>query len=165
MVQKSTTPPDPKATPPEIVEPTGTVARIPREQLEEITSFDEMIATLAQVHGEVISSEAFAPVEKDDLINIPFVIIEWEDGKKKDFGEKRFVIVRIMVQATEEKGVFTDGSTGVMHRLDRWAAQGRTGGILVPRGLRKSEYGLTKDGDTCVLGSPEAAGKGVTYYL
>lgn len=100
--------------------------------------------------------------DKKSLLNTPMLIIAWVFAAG-DFGDE-FVVVRAMTERGD-KVIFTDGSTGISRQLREYEDRtGRAGGMMVPRGLRVSEY------DTDANGQPTsdptmAEGRGATFYL
>ncbi len=113
---------------------------ISRAQLSAVTSFDEAMEMAASTFGGVIDAsevfgDGFVLANKDDLIGIPFVILNYT-FHKGDFGDD-FVVCRA-VTAADQKVVITDGSTGIREQLRSF--NGQNGGIFAKRGLTKSEY-------------------------
>lgn len=143
--------------------------RLSTEQLAGISSFDEAIKLAAQTHGGMLDStelgDGFSILEdKQKLVGVPFVIVEWEHGKNVTMGEK-FVILRIVTQANQ-KLIITDGSTGIMRQLEVMPGN-RRGGIFCREGLRASVYGLDVNGEPVTIGSAEQDGnkQGTTFYI
>lgn len=106
--------------------------------------------------------DGFALVNnKDRFIGQQMVLLSWNfaqgDHKDEDGNPTVFVAVRFVVQesnGTIGKYVITDGGVGVRKQLQDYTERtGVTGGMIVPKGLRKSEY------------SNEKADNAVTYYL
>ena len=99
--------------------------------------------------------------DKDLLIKVPFIALTWS-FTQGDFGAD-YLIMRI-VTADGKKFVVTDGSTGLCRQVQEFEREtGRTAGLKVERGLRKSEYFLGADNQP--VSSDEGFGKGYTYYL
>ena len=142
------------------------VPQISESQLRSIVSFNDAISLAESVYGAVaLSSEVlgdgFTLVEKDKLLGVPFVLIDYTvHTSSTNFDENgeglKFVTVRCVTQ--EDKRVaFNDGSTGVARQLRDLAAREIYGGIYVQGGLRSSEYEVTDD-----KGRKSSA---TTYYL
>lgn len=77
--------------------------------------------------------------DKADLINRGFVITKWRHNPTGEMGE--FVVCEITVMDGTH-GIFTDGSTGIKDQLLKFQ-ENRP--IIVPKGLRKSDYTYTDD--------------------
>ena len=142
------------------------IPQISESQLRSIVTFSDAISLAESVYGAVaLSSEVlgdgFTLVEKDKLLGVPFVLIDYTvHTSTTNFDENgeglKFVTVRCVTQ--EDKRVaFNDGSTGVARQLRDLAAREIYGGIYVQNGLRASEYEVTDD-----KGRKSSA---TTYYL
>ena len=142
------------------------VPQISESQLREIVSFSDAISLVESVYGAVARSsevlgDGFTLVEKDKLVGVPFVLIDYTvHTSSTNFDENgeglKFVTVRCVTE--EDKRVaFNDGSTGVARQLRDLAVREIYGGIYVQNGLRASEYEVT---DT--KGRKSSA---TTYYL
>ena len=146
----------------------GDIGKAPRAsdvfdvtELRSIGSFDDAIALLAD-KGESVTDASkemgtgFRVLNGDDksrLCGVSFVILsmDFNHGDAGDFVS--FLCV------TEENGkyIVNDGSTGIHKQLEEYRLRGgNPRGLLVPGGLRKSEY--TKEID----GKPTQA---TTFYL
>jgi hypothetical protein len=136
------------------------------EELESITSWEQAIREAANLFtGGIINAQEYEAVDKEDLIDKPFLILSWEKGVKSDYRDGEFVIVKA-ITPDNKKILFTDGSTGIRDYLFRVTARtGRTGGVNAVKGLRVSKYGLTADDMPCDMDSPDRVGIGATYYL
>jgi hypothetical protein len=119
------------------------------DDLLSIQSFEDAVKVAADVLGsdsilradEVIGN-GFAILEhKDALIGKPLFFLQW-DFREGDIGE--FVSIVTVAQGTNgeiEKWIVNDGSTGVMKQLKTFTEKtGRKGGLMVRRGLRRSDY-------------------------
>lgn len=138
---------------------------ISRVDLASVTTFDQAVALAESAYGEIISSEelgdGYTVVEKSSLLNVPFLILSWEEGKNVKFENDGkpagFTIVRGVTQ-NNDKVLFVDGSTGIRDQLTVFQqVSGRSGGLLAKFGLRVSEYEYT-----------DAKGKKIpakTYYI
>ena len=92
--------------------------------------------------------------DKSELVNKPMLILAWIFAPG-DFGEN-YCIMRV-VTGDGSKYVVTDGSTGLAAQIREYEARtGATGGLLVQRGLRKSEYDTEINGEMV---------HGTTFYL
>ena len=130
--------------------------------LRAIASFDDAQRLLADARIELRDAsteigDGFTLLEdKDTLINVPFIALQWsfvQGDFVNDDGEKTEFIVMRLVTGDGRKVVLTDGGTGIAEQIRSYEARtGNTGGLIVQRGLRKSEY-------------ENEHGAGVTHYL
>jgi hypothetical protein len=157
---------DDSATDSAVVEETPDV-HFSDADLRTIDSFDAALALATQTFGDVLDAAeeigtGFTKLEnKDRLVDVPFLILSFsmsEGDFRDDEGFlQQFVSVRIVTRSGE-KYFFTDGGTGIYRQLEDLAVRsGRTGGILVQNGLRRSEYTWVDD-----KGHDQP---GVTHYL
>lgn len=111
------------------------------ETLGNIRSFEDALAVLSDAGVQVTDisdyGDGFAVVRKEELVNAPFVIVDYKfaDG---DFGTP-FAILRVVTK-DGRKAIFTDGSTGVRAQMQDLDKRGISGGVLVKNGLTVSEY-------------------------
>lgn len=98
--------------------------------------------------------------EKAKLVGVPMILISW-NFNAGDFA-KTFVSIRGITQ-DGLKFVLNDGGTGIRDQLDKYT--GQMGGLFVPHGLRRSDYGLDSENKPVKLGSPDQVGKATTFYL
>lgn len=105
--------------------------------------------------SKVLGDGAELIEDKDRLINIPFLVLDWRFiVDQKTTNEYASVLV---MNGEGAKARFNDGSTGVYAQLKKVTEEyGINGGLQCKRGLRKSEYTVEADG------KPTRA---VTYYL
>lgn len=88
--------------------------------------------------------------DKDALLNVPFIAVHWTFAPG-DYGQE-FVIMRVLTERGD-KYIIVDGGTGVCQQMREFTTEHRrNAGLLVPRGLRKSEY-------------VNEFGPGTTHYL
>lgn len=137
-------------------------------ELRGIGSFAEALALVETKYGDVIDASSeigsgFVILEdKDALLNVPFVILSYAfpEGDRVDaHGIARHYSLMRVVTKHNEHFVVTDGGTGIYEQLDEYYVRsGRKGGLLVERGLRKSEYVYTDP----TTGEVSPA---TTYYL
>ena len=142
------------------------VPQITQSQLQNIVSFSDAISLVESVYGAVaLSSEVlgdgFTLVEKDKLLGVPFVLVDYTvHTSKTNFDENgeglKFVTVRCVTKE-DNRVAFNDGSTGVAQQLRDLAAREIYGGIYVQNGLRASEYE--------VLDAKGRKSSATTYYL
>lgn len=141
-------------------EPT-TVARYNRNQLKELSSFDDALRLAQEVYGDIVQASAelgdgFEIVGKDEksqFIKVPMILLSWGFGKG-DHGE--FVSIRAVTK-DGRRVVINDGSTGIYAQLREYTdLNNRDGGMFVARGFRKSDYEYDDNG------TPKPA---TTFYL
>ena len=142
------------------------VPQISESQLRGIVCFSDAISLVENVYGAVaLSSEVlgdgFTLVEKDKLVGVPFVLIDYTVHTSTTNFDKngeglKFVTVRCVTE--EDKRVaFNDGSIGVARQLCDLVVREIYGGIYVQNGLRASEYE--------VLDAKGRKSSATTYYL
>ena len=102
--------------------------------------------------------------DKSRLVGVPLLVIEWRFTASKkytnDAGEPTEFVSAMVITKHGDRYIVNDGSTGIAAQL-RMVQDQRTGkghpnpqaGLLVPEGLKRSEY------------TNEAGVPGVTYYL
>lgn len=127
------------------------------DDLREIRSIDDAMALVQSQLGATVydATEAIGDGfsmldDKDRLLGIPFFAVSWTFAPG-DFGTE-YLIMRVVTDR-DEKFVVTDGGTGLCEQVRSFTNRtGQTAGLLVRRGLRKSEY-------------DNEFGHGTTYYL
>lgn len=136
--------------------------KLSNDALASISSFDDALTLLRETYGEnavVVASEVMGDgfamlTDKNRLIGMAFLVVTW-NFTVGDHGE--FVAARI-VTADNKKYILTDGSTGICAQLSDFTAKhNRQHGMVVEKGLRRSDYTYT-----------DAEGKespATTYYL
>lgn len=121
-------------------------------------SFDELMS-MSELN--ITDVDEISLVDKDTLINKPMIILAW-NFSQGNFGE----FVAVKVRTADGLYVFTDGSTGIYEQIARYqerliASDGWdkfvASGMMVPKGLRKSEYTYTDEDGKEV--------PAVTYYI
>jgi hypothetical protein len=153
-----------------VVEVMGGGSAFSRDELMAITSFDEAIRLATEVHGHVTYADqelgdGFALLSKDQknlLCGVPLLLLEWK-FRGGDFGN--FVTLRVIARNPDgsvAKYIVNDGSTGIAEQLaDYMTNTGRTGGMFVGKGFRRSDYeveinGETRDASTFYLDTSKA---------
>jgi hypothetical protein len=129
-------------------------SRFGSEIWDAMTSLDVATATLEDQAGGVIEAsevlgDGFEVVPNDEkgrYVGVPMLLGEWQ-FRQGDNGE--YVVIRALVQPTGQqvrRVVFTDGSTGIMRQLqDVTQRTGKTHGLIVRHGFRRSDYTYTDD--------------------
>jgi hypothetical protein len=115
-------------------------------QLQEIKSFDDALALLANSGMELSSikdyGDGFEVLDKSRFVNRKFIIIDYKivDAEKSTYGTE-FAVVRI-VTVDGVKALLTDGSvkSGLCNQIMTLRDQGVTGGVMCEDGLIVSEY-------------------------
>lgn len=121
------------------------------ETLRQINSVQDAFDVLSRNGIDVvdISEElgtGFQLIESDEgkgtLVKTPFVIVYW-GFSLGDYGE--FVTAFVMTE-DGRKLILTDGSTGIYAQLSEYTEKtGRQAGMMVKRGLRRSDYHISRE--------------------
>lgn len=120
-----------------------TVTMLNDESLGDVKTFDDALALLAdsgmvQSDAADLIGDGFESLDnKDLLINVPFVILDYKFSDNGNYGE--FVIIRLMTQ-DNRKYRLTDGSTGILADIQKLARRNVVGNVLCRKGLTVSEY-------------------------
>lgn len=130
--------------------------------LRDIQSFEDAAALVESTYGPILTADSelgdgFAMLEsKDVLIGVPVLFLSWSFSEGQ-YAEE-FVSARVITK-DGGKYVLNDGGTGIRTQLREFTDthDGRTGGLLARRGLRRSDYDYTDD-----KGKTQAAS---TYYV
>lgn len=143
--------------------------------LAKITSFEDAMAALNSAGIVVESSDeygnGFQVVDKDLLVGVNFVILEWRFNEGS-FGDRQFVSASCVTE-DNRKVVINDGSSGVAAQLARITDSRRErkiansqSGLVVKGGLIKSEYYYREETKE-ISRNPEGKGwtRAATYYL
>lgn len=124
--------------------------KVQTEQLAALTSFDDALKLAAELVGEENILRADQEIgdgfgilkNKDSLIETPLIFISW-DFNVGDQGE--YVSVKVMTKEGR-KFILNDGSTGIYAQLVAYTAKKKVcGGLLVGKGLRRSDYTFTNE--------------------
>lgn len=109
-----------------------------------VGSYEDALALAEAIHGNVVDiseelGSGFAMLEdKSVLVKQKFVILQWRFSPGDYL--KGFVSVGL-VTSRGDKYIMNDGSTGIYDTLLEFSQETqRFGGIVVPKGLRRSEY-------------------------
>lgn len=136
-------------------------------QLRDIASFEDAIMA-AETEGETIAlasqeiGSGFVVLDdKDLLLKVPFLILEWRFNAGKyenDLGEKTDFVSMTVVTKNNDKYIVNDGSTGIARQLREYSDRtNKYGMLLAEKGLRVSrDY-------TVVVNGREI--NGTTYYI
>lgn len=135
-------------------------------ELRGITSYEDALRLVETKYGDVVDAadeigSGFVLLsDKNKLVGEPFVILSLnfiEGDYRNDLGEKTYYVAARVVTKHGDRFVLIDGSAGIYIQLDDWHVRsGRSGGMVVSGGLRKSEY------ETEINGQMQPA---TTYYL
>lgn len=143
----------------------GEVATVSRASLEEVLTYDQVIALSGLTEAELtFLGSVYRVIDKEEAINRAFVV---RDVKFK-FGDRGpYCVIYAVMRDTDEMVILTDGSTGIYAQLEALSPDDEmeiTRPFVVPNGLRKSVYELGEDGHAAKKG--EGTGRfGATYYL
>lgn len=111
------------------------------DTLASISSLDDALKVLsdAGIGATDIADlgDGFSVMDKSEFVNVPLVVLDWKFSSG-DYGDE-FAIMRI-VTADGRKAVLTDGSTGIRNQLASFSRHGIVGGVIVKRGLTRSDY-------------------------
>lgn len=151
----------------------GTVAvpdQVPDEALAGIQNFEDAVGYFngnegVTNAGDVLGDGFAITNDKDILVNIPFLILDWTEI----LGDQGlYVSVRLMTSDSRKYRI-SDGSTGICKQLNELASKGVTRGVFVKGGLVKSEYWIDKETNEIYKDSMVPAGadvkRGATFYL
>lgn len=145
------------------------------DALRAISSFDAAMELSAQTHGKVLLADeelgsGFVVLEtsqKRELCGLPLFLMAWHFYEGEKTG-KEFVAIQAVQRRRDGstgKYIVNDGSTGIYRQLRELTDRtGRTGALLVKKGLRESVYDTDEDGNPTT--DPELkVGKASTFYL
>lgn len=126
--------------------------RINPGQLRELGSFADALRLAEEQYGTVEAASAaigdgFALLtteQKQQLVGVPCIFLSWSFSPSEQGERGEFVTVRVVTE-DGRKLVLNDGSSGVYSQLREYTDEsGRDGGLIVKRGLRKSDYTYTE---------------------
>lgn len=141
------------------VDETGKFSPVKVDQALDVEgmSFDDLMKALGEDVASITELDPRERIEdKDELINIPFVITNVAGHLNGEFGNPWVVVTA--KTATNRLVWFTDGSTGICQQIIAMAERNPGAkAVLVPKGLVKSTY-KTKDAEGKDI-------QGTTYYL
>lgn len=135
--------------------PALVLPKFDEDALRSLSSFDDVLALMAETGVEVdradeVLGDGFTVInDKSILVGAPSMFMEWHfnEGNMGKFVSAR-VVSRLPGNAMG-KFIINDGSTGLMEQLQRYSMKtGKFGGLMVPRGLRRSDYDVTIEGET-----------------
>jgi len=130
-----------------------------KEEYGMIDSFDAAMDLATRTFGDVVAAheqpllgDGFRVADEDDklmLIGVPLLLLDWS-FKDSDYGQDQdWVLIHAVQRGSNGealKWVISDGGTGIAHDLQEFTNKtGRTGGLAVKRGLRKSDYFIDPD--------------------
>lgn len=113
-------------------------------------------------------ASSFNVVAKEDLVDVPLVLVQWRHRPSEEYPGTTYVIVHAVRTDTGEKIIFTDSGAGINEQLTVVTSKRQDAGmnelqsragLAVVNGLVRSDYGphLNKQGE-------EVSG-GTTFYL
>lgn len=125
------------------------------DELQRISSFEDALNLVKSkteiVRANDVLGDGFALLdasEKDSLIGLPCILVKWEfhesDIRKPDGGPAEFVSVHVVARnknGSMTKAIINDGGSGIYQQLrDYTDKSGVSAGLVVARGLRRSDY-------------------------
>lgn len=147
------------------------------EALREAQSFADFAALAAEAHGGLVDAgevlgDGFTVLEDKSLLEDKQMLVMGWVFRDGDFSSK-YVSMRVvaaMPGGGTLKCIVNDGGAGIPNELAAFQLKsGKTGGLLVKGGLRKSEYPTHQDGTPLtkqeIKDGVQAHGKGTTWYL
>lgn len=118
-----------------------------------VNSWEDALTLLNEV-GEFVESAdevigngfAILPTDqKSRLEGVPLMLLSWR-FTNGDQGEFVSVLTLARTQSGIEKWIVNDGSTGICDQLRTYTkSKNKHGGLMVKRGLRRSDYTYTSD--------------------
>lgn len=162
-------------------ESTGTeverIGRLSDDDLRTVQTLSDafgMLGVTVEDYSESYGS-GFTVLDSDEkirLVGVPFGILEW----RFNMGDQGEFVSCVVMTEEGAKYVINDGSTGIYEqlrkvtdsRVERGADEYQsTHGLLVKRGLRKSDYDTDETGKPLAKDADRklAKGRGTTYYL
>lgn len=143
--------------------------RINPAQYRAINSFEEALELAKEQYGDIQAAssaigDGFALLttdQKQQLVGVACLFLSWSFSASEVGERGEFVTARV-VTSDGRKVVVNDGSSGVYQQLKDYTTEsGRDGGLIVARGLRRSDYTYTvTDGKDAGKEKPAT-----TYYL
>jgi hypothetical protein len=153
---------------------TNEIAKLDREQINSVVSFDEAIAQANLTEDQLTYVASPYTVlkdrEKETLVNVPFFIrgVRFAHDESQDAD---YAVVYV-VSRNNEMFIFTDGSTGIYKQLLAEVARRANDGhptpaanIMVANGLRVSEYFVNETTGEISQTGGKGFRQGATYYL
>lgn len=132
----------------------GSSSSFSEDLLRTAESFDDFVRLTQDTHGEIADAgleigDGFSLLnDKNILVGRPCLFMEWT-FRAGDFAAP-YVSVRVVAQfhgGALGKFIFNDGSTGIAEQLAKYQKNtGKTGGLAVKQGLRRSDYEVEIDG-------------------
>jgi len=127
--------------------------------LREIGSLADARALYAAMYGEDIVEaseelgdgfDRFSEDDKRKLVGVPLFVMEWKFSTSETVTRDGELVEYVSCRIVGERGgktikaVFADGGTGIYSQLRAYTNRtGRTRGMMVPNGLRVSDYTFT----------------------
>lgn len=148
--------------------------RLSDDDLRNIDSFEAAVEAVQGILGaevvdaaEVLGNGFTILEDKDTLIGKPCLFLSWnfnesdtirrEDGSKGVFVSAT-VVVKVNREGAVERYIVNDGGTGICAQLQDYSIRtGSTAGLLVRKGLRRSDYEKRLADDSVTSGT--------TFYL
>lgn len=137
------------------------------DTLRGINSFDDALALVEKTHGKVVEADQvmgdgftlLSNADKGMLVGLPMLLMDWRFSDGNHGG--KMVSIHLLVQNKDRstsKYIVNDGSTGILEQLAALTIKtGQTGGLIVKRGFRVSEYDVEDEKGNIIQAK--------TYYL
>lgn len=134
------------------------------DSLAEIKTFADAMALVQSAGLEVHSTEEFTDgfvmTDKNTLVGIPFLILDYTLSESKDYKDADgnpapYAVIRLVTEKND-KCIVVDGSAGICKQIQLYASKDARA-VYVPGGLIRSDYKFT-DGNG-------NEGSATTFYL
>lgn len=153
-------------------------AGISEDAIKSIDTFEQALALFNETGGVVpigeVAGDGFAILkEKETLVNIPFLLLDWSEILDPET-QRLYASIRL-ITSDGRKYRISDGSTGIYKQLKEireHPKKPREKGIAVPKGLVASGYFVAEDkknddGSPMIVDADYKGkkSKAYTYYL
>lgn len=151
------------------------VTPVSEAELPDFGSFDEALNHFVNgvgvvAIGDVAGDGYTLTKDKESLVNVPFLIVDWNTVTDPST-QRDYATIRLITQDNRKIRI-NDGSTGIFKQLQEIRERHNlTRGIGVPKGLFTSEYWICDDRSSDKFGmvvNPDYEGpkrQATTYYL
>jgi hypothetical protein len=123
------------------------------ETLQKLDDFEAAVNLVNETYGSLVDAQVeigdgfhiLTREQKERLVGLPMILMQWKFADS-DYGDSGsfFVTVRCAVKhhdGSMGKYIFSDGGTGVAKQLYEFTHRtSRTGGIVLKKGLLRSDY-------------------------
>ena len=117
-------------------------------QVDDFNSAMNLVAaySLTAINVNDTIANHFPVIDKEELLNRPFMVLRAREVKNSEQGTRYWTLW--VITKDNERGMFSDGSTGIARQLDAVAAENYgtlEGKPFMTGGLRVSRYTYTDD--------------------